>query len=127
MNSPLNRIIIYTRHMDAMVVFYQRYFGFSPLHDEQDRIVELRNPAGGVILMLHPASKGQKQGQSLAKLVFDVEDVERFCAECEKRGLAFGPVHKVDGYAFANAKDPSGNTVSVSGRAFRHQRPEPPA
>ncbi len=76
--------------------------------------------------MLHPASKGQKPGQALVKLVFDVEDVEGFCAESKTRGLAFGPLHKADGYMFANAKDPSGNTVSVSGRAFRHQRPEPP-
>ncbi len=45
MNPPLNRIVIYTRHIDAMVEFYHRYFGFSPLHDEKDRIVELRNLA----------------------------------------------------------------------------------
>ena len=50
--------------------------------------------------------------------MFDVEDVERFCSDAKTRGLDFGPVHRADGYIFANARDPSGNSVSVSSRAF---------
>jgi hypothetical protein len=34
-------------------------------------------------------------------------------------GIVFGPVHTADGYAFANAKDHSRISVSVSSRAFR--------
>ena len=48
------------------------------------------------------------------KLVFDVQDVGAFAAA----NPAYGKVHKVPGYEFANAKDPSGNSVQVSSRAF---------
>lgn len=118
MTFPLGRIVIYTKKIPEMVEFYSLHFGFEVVRLEDDRIVELRPAAGGAALLLHPASKGQKTGQSLVKLVFDVEDVEAFCRNAAKRGLVFGPVHRADGYVFANTKDPSGNSVSVSGRAF---------
>ena len=57
-------------------------------------------------------------GQALVKLVFDVEDVEGFCAEAGAKGLPFGKIHKGPGYRFANAKDPSGKSVCVSSAAF---------
>jgi predicted enzyme related to lactoylglutathione lyase len=85
---------------------------------DDDRIIELRPASAGATILLHPAGKGHKQGQSVVKLVFDVEDVERFCGDAKKRGLVFGPVHRAHGYFFANAKDPSGNPVSVSSRAY---------
>ena len=66
--------------------------------------------------MLHPTGKGRKMGQTLVKLVFDVEDVPAFCARALEQGLAFGPIHQADGYCFPNAKDPTGNSVSVSSR-----------
>ncbi|MFT3997212.1 MAG: hypothetical protein QM667_07380 [Asticcacaulis sp.] len=69
--------------------------------------------------MLHPAAKSQKSGQSLIKLTFDVADVEAFCRERAEAGLVFGPVHRADGYLFANARDPAQNPISVSSRAFR--------
>jgi len=52
------------------------------------------------------------------KLVFDVPDVDAFRRTARAKGLIFGKVHKADGYAFANAKDPSKNSVQVSSRAF---------
>ena len=57
-------------------------------------------------------------GQTLVKLVFDVEDVQGFCQLASKRGLQFGTIHHADGYSFANAKDLANNSVSVSSRAF---------
>ena len=69
--------------------------------------------------MLHPASAKQKQGQSVVKLVFDVDDVAAFITEAAENGLKFGALHQADGYVFANAKDPNGNSVSVSSRASR--------
>ncbi|NLR99538.1 VOC family protein [Rhizobium sp. P38BS-XIX] len=116
---PLGRIILYVCDVEATIGFYARYFGFEPHREEGDRIVELRASDGGANLMVHPAAKSQKMGQSLVKLVFDVEDVEAFRARCLEEGLEFGPVHQADGYIFANAKDPSGNSVSISSRAFR--------
>lgn len=118
MHAPLGRIIIYTRKIEEMSRFYCRYFGFREVRSEGDRLVELIPVDGGATLLLHLAGKGQKQGQSLVKLVFDVEDVTAFCRDSAHLGLTFGPIHQADGYEFANAKDPSNNTVSVSSRAF---------
>lgn len=118
MAVPLGRIIIYTKKLEELAEFYCKHFGFTALHHEGDRLVELNPPTVGVSILLHPASKGQKEGQSLMKLVFDVEDVEAFCLDAEKQGLLFGAIHHCTGYAFANAKDPSNNSVSVSSRAF---------
>lgn len=118
MTTPVGRIIVYTRKIPEMTDFYCRHFGFAAHQRDDDRIVELRPASAGATILLHPAGKGQKQGQSVVKLVFDVEDVERFCRDARARGLDFGPVHRADGYSFANAKDPSGNPVSVSSRAY---------
>lgn len=118
MIAPLGRLIVYTRKLDEMVEFYCRHFGFVDVRSDGDRIVELRPMGAGMTILLHPASKGQKAGQSLVKLVFDVQDVRAFCENAESNGLTFGKVHQADGYAFANAKDPSNNSVQVSSRAF---------
>jgi catechol 2,3-dioxygenase-like lactoylglutathione lyase family enzyme len=116
---PLGRVVLYVRDVEATIGFYERHFGFKPLRLQGDRIVELRAEDGGANLMIHPAGKAQKMGQVLVKLVFDVEHVEAFRARCSEDGLEFGPIHQADGYIFANAKDPSGNSISISSRAFR--------
>lgn len=118
MAPQINRVVIYIRKLPEMVAFYVRHFGFEVQGHDGDRIVELRPRSSGLTLLLHPAGKGQKEGQSLVKLVFDVEDVEAFCLEARKEGLEFGPIHQGEGYSFANARDPSNNPISVSGRAF---------
>ncbi|KIN62619.1 Glyoxalase family protein [Sulfitobacter noctilucicola] len=118
MSSPLGRIIIYTKKTEEMVAFYCQHFGYEALRLEGDRIVELVSGETGMSILLHPLPVKRKEGQTLVKLVFDVEDVEAFCAEAEKRGLTFGAIHHGDGYSFANAKDPSKNSISVSSRAF---------
>ena len=55
----------------------------------------------------------------MVKLVFDVEDVSAFCESAKTQGLDFGKIHEAGGYQFANAKDPSKNSIQVSSRAFR--------
>lgn len=117
----LGRILLYARDVDETVRFYEKYFGFKVFREEADRIVELIADQGAGI-MVHRAAKGQKAGQSAVKLVFDVEDVEAFAANCAGNGLKFGVLHQADGYVFANARDPSGNPISISGRAFRGTR-----
>ncbi|MGC3937911.1 VOC family protein [Roseobacter sp. EG26] len=112
----LTSLILYTSKIDETVAFYSTHFGYTRHDTGGDRIVELRPPGTGTRLLLHKAAKGQRQGQATVKLVFTVADVEAFCAQSKERGLAFGPLHSGDGYVFANAKDPSGNSVSVSGR-----------
>ena len=114
----LNGILLYVKDVAAVSRFYETHFGFEAKHDPGDRLIELHQP-GGMKLMLHAASKGQKPGQSLVKLSFAVPDAAEYCAESLMRGLEFGPIHEADGYQFANAKDPAGNPISVSSRTFR--------
>jgi len=118
MAPPINRIVIYTKRLPEMVAFYKRFFGFEAHQRDGDRIVELRPRSSGLSILLHPAAKAQKEGQATIKLVFDVENIEAFRAELGAAGLDFGPIHYADGYAFANAKDPSNNSVSISSRAY---------
>ena len=116
---PINRIVLYARDVEKTIRFYERHFGFQASREAGDRIIELISRDGGANLMIHQAAKGQRGGQSIVKLVFDVADVEAFCSTCAKDGLEFGPIHQANGYMFANAKDPSKNPISVSSRAFR--------
>ena len=118
MAATLGRLLIYTKKVDAMAAFYARHFGFTVREREGDRIVELHPADGGTALLLHQAATSQKEGQALVKLVFDVPDVEAFCAMAKENGLVFGKIHEADGYQFANAKDPSKNSVQVSSRRF---------
>lgn len=103
---PLNRLVIYAGNVEEMARFYEKHFGFTTTRLPGDRIVELVAQDGGANIMLHPAAKGQRGGQSIVKLIFDVEDVEAFCRRCAENGLEFGVLHQADGYVFANAKDP---------------------
>lgn len=109
---------MYCHDIDTMVAFYSTHFGYQAFDRDGDRIIELRRADGGLILMLHPAGKGQKAGQSLIKLVFDVEDVESTRNALIADGVDVGPIHQADNYQFANLKDPAKNSVSISSRAF---------
>ena len=122
MTPAIHRIIIYTKKMDAMAAFYAAAFGYTPVQHHGDRILELVPPAGGLTLLLHPAGKGQREGQALVKLVFDVADVDAARAALIAKGIEVGPLHDGGGYSFANLKDPSGNSVSISSRAFADRR-----
>ncbi len=116
----LGRILLYVRDIDVVAEFYVRHFGFRIHRKEGDRVVELESYADtGTNIMLHPLGRGRRGGQSVAKLIFDVQDVEAFCTQAAEHGLLFGSVHKADGYVFANAKDPAGNAISISSRVYR--------
>ena len=114
---PLARLTLYTRKTDEMVAFYAQHFGYRAFVAPGDRMIELRPPGDGVVLNLHPLAKGQKAGQVLVKLGFEVPDVPAFIARAAEHGLTFGKPFKADGYMFANAKDPAGNSISVTSRA----------
>jgi len=62
---PLGRLILYTKRLDEMIAFYSRHFGYTAHTLPGDRITELRPPGPGLALMLHPAGKGQREGQVL--------------------------------------------------------------
>lgn len=118
MSVLLGRIVIYTKRLEELSAFYCKHFGFEELRLEGDRIVELVSQGTGANILLHGVSSGRKEGQTLVKLVFDVEDVDGFCRRSKERGLQFGSIHRADGYSFANAKDPAKNSISISSRAF---------
>lgn len=124
MQSSLNRLMLYVRDLQAASVFYERHFGFAPIQYPDDRVIELFPSQGGASLMLHQAAKSVKTGQVTVKIVFDVEDVDEFKRTCSTNGLQFGPTHQADGYCFANTKDPDGNSIAISNRAFRDRTPE---
>lgn len=119
MAFALSRLVLYARDVEATVAFYAAHFGFQVLRLPGDRIVELVAQDGGANIMVHAAAKGIKTGQVAVKLVFDVEDVTEFCRNSARNGLVFGTEHWADGYSYANAKDPCGNNIQVSSRAFR--------
>lgn len=119
MSFALNRLILYARDVEGTVAFYEKHFGFKVLRLPGDKIVELVAQGGGANLMIHPAAKGVKTGQVTVKLVFDVEDVSGFCERSARDGLVFNSLHPADGYCYANAKDPCGNNIQVTSRAFR--------
>ena len=102
-----------------MADFYFRHFFFVAEPDPDGRMINLIPSTGGARITLHPAGKSQRMGQVLVKLSFDARDVAGFKANAAKAGLNFGKIWQADGYDFANAKDPDGNSVQVSSRAFR--------
>lgn len=119
MPLALNRFILYARDVEGTVAFYEKHFGFQVLRLPGDRIVELVPLSGGANIMVHAAAKGVRTGQVTVKLVFNVEDVSGFCERSAGNGLMFSAEHLADGYSYANAKDPCGNNIQVSSRAFR--------
>jgi hypothetical protein len=68
-------------------------------------------------MALHQAAKSQKGGSAI-KLVFAVADVDAFVRTKELEGLRFGVIHRPDGFEFSNAKDPAGNSISISCRGL---------
>lgn len=119
MPLALNRLILYARDVEATVAFYEKHFEFKALRLPGDRIVELVAQGGGANIMVHAAARSVKTSQAAVKLVFDVQDVSGFCEKSARGGLVFSAEHAAQGYSYANAKDPCGNNIQVSSRAFR--------
>ncbi len=118
-SPPINRVIAYVKNVPKVAAFYERHFGMRSLPGGTESWTELSSPAGGCILSLHKAAVSQKSKASM-KLVFRVADVRAFKAAKEKEGLKFGVVHHVrkEGHEFSNAKDPAGNSISISSRGI---------
>jgi predicted enzyme related to lactoylglutathione lyase len=111
------RVILYVRDIAKVAAFYERFFDMKPLPGATHGWLELACSSGGCTIALHRAAKSQKSGAAM-KLVFAVKDVPAFVQAQEKEGLKFGVIHRADGFEFANAKDPAGNSISVSSRAI---------
>jgi len=110
------RIILYVRDIPKVAAFYQTHFGFVALPGSEKGWLELTS--GGCNIALHQASAAQKRGSEI-KIVFAVKDVRTFKAAREAAGLKFGVVHEAPGFEFCNAKDPAGNSISISSRGLK--------
>jgi catechol 2,3-dioxygenase-like lactoylglutathione lyase family enzyme len=119
MNTTLGTIILYARDMQKTAEFYRKHFGFETTGQLVEGLIELSAVNGGASILIHQAAKSVKLGQVGVKLSFHVADIELFKAQAATQGLKFGATHQANGYAFANAKDPDKNSVSISSRAFR--------
>lgn len=119
MTPNLSTIILYARDMQRTAAFYQTFFGFVTTGSVVEGLIELRAADHGAGILVHQAAKSVKLGQAAVKMMFDVADIEGFKKLSAERGLIFGSTHQAKGYAFANAKDPDGNSVAISSRAFR--------
>ncbi|HEX4003288.1 MAG TPA: VOC family protein [Candidatus Acidoferrales bacterium] len=119
MGAPkIARVILYVRDIPKVAAFYQRFFDMRPLPGGTAGWLELAGPSGGCTIALHQAAVSQKSGAAI-KLVFGIEDVRAFKNAVEEKGLRFGVVHEVDGFAFSNAKDPAGNSIQISSRGLK--------
>jgi predicted enzyme related to lactoylglutathione lyase len=118
-NAPLGTVILYARDMQKTAAFYARHFGFETTGEVVEGLIELSATHGGAGILIHQAAKSVKLGQVGVKLSFHVPDVEQFKSVAAAHGLAFGATHQANGYAFANAKDPDKNSISISSRSFR--------
>jgi len=116
------RVILYVKDVAKLAAFYQRYFSFNPLPGHTDGWIELSAAQSGCTIALHKASVAQKSGAAM-KLVFGVADVAAFKQAKDAEGLRFGVIHQVDGIAFANAKDPAGNSIQISNRGMNRKIP----
>ena len=123
MNAPLGTVIIYARDMVRAASFYRDLFGFRTTGEVVEGLIELSAPAGGAAILIHQAAKSVKLGRVGVKLSFHVSDVEAFKVRAASMGVMFGATHKANGYVFANVKDPDRNSVSISSRTFRKQKP----
>ena len=119
MAALLNLIVIYARDIQRTVDYYQSFFGYTATGSAAEGLVELLAPAGGANILVLKAAKSVKVGQVTVKLTFSVKDVEAFKMSSAALGLEFGSTHQANGYAYANVKDPDGNSVSSSSRAYR--------
>jgi len=117
MKARISRIILFVRDVEGVAAFYEKHFGLLPLDRSEDSWLELS--AAGCNLALHRAPiPSRERGRSPAKIVFAVADVHAAKKHFAANGLKFGKIHEVDGFAFANARDPEGNPIQISSRGL---------
>ncbi|MCB9852525.1 MAG: VOC family protein [Phycisphaerales bacterium] len=112
----VSRVLLYVKDIEKVAQFYERHFRLSRIESNERGWLELTS-GSGCNIAIHQAAVSQKSGAAI-KIVFGVKDVAAFKAECAKAGLKFGAIHRANGIEFANAKDPAGNSISISNRGM---------
>ncbi len=119
MKIEFNCVTIYAKNVEKTVNFYAKYFDFSVSDLSEETFTILDHESTNVSIFVHQAAKGVRHGQACIKLVFNVPSVDEFKEHSKAKGLNFGVIHRGDGYAFSNTKDPNGNNVQISSRVFK--------
>ena len=118
MSPAIVRVILYVKDIKKVAAFYQRHFDMRQHGVSTVGWLEISSIDGGCTIALHQAAKSQRSGAAV-KIIFGVRDIGAFKAKCAIDGLEFGPTHVAEGFEFANAKDPAGNSISISSRGLR--------
>jgi len=119
MKTYISRIILYVHDIPRVAAFYQKHFDFTPVGAPEKGWLELSLQDGGCNIALHQATTpSRERGRSPAKIVFGVVDVHSAKKQLAARGLKFGKVFDLDGFAFSNASDPEGNPIQISSRGI---------
>ncbi len=110
-------VILYVQHMGAMVSFYRDVLGLRILHPRQStdygRESWVTLDTGPCLLALHAGGQG-RLGQDTAKIVFEVEDVQRARQELLGRGVDLKEVRSpVPGVRVVDGLDPEGHPFSL--------------
>jgi len=110
MKLEMQRIILFTRQIDAMTAFYRDVMGLKLVTNEKGwRELD----AGGVRIALHsgppsPKSKGPK-------IAFKAKDIQAARDALVARGAKFGAV-KTGEFILCDGRDPDGNAIQLSSR-----------
>lgn len=110
----ITKIAFYVRDIPKVASFYSDFFGFTARYNSKNDKAVLTPANGGCRIVLLQASRGHKTGQSIVKLIFDVDDVPAAKEIFGSKGLMFGAIHQGPGYEFSNARDPAKNLISIS-------------
>ncbi len=110
MKLQMKRVILFTRRMEDMTVFYRDVLGLAQVTNEKGW---REFDADGVRVALHsgppaPKSKGPK-------IVFYAKDVAKVRDELVARGAKFGKVGAGE-FVLCDGRDPEGNAIQLSNR-----------
>lgn len=110
MGLKMARVILFTRQMEMMTVFYRDVMGLNQLSDGKGW---REFDAGGLTVALHsgpptPKAKGPK-------IVFYAKDVAKTRALLNKRGAKFGDAKEGE-FVLCDGRDPDGNAIQISNR-----------
>jgi catechol 2,3-dioxygenase-like lactoylglutathione lyase family enzyme len=115
MNFSLQRVILFTKNVEACAAFYRDTFGLTELPSEYERTEWIELEGGGCKLAFHKA-RGKDSGAGPHKLVFFAEDVTAARNELTARGIALGPVKTFGTLSLCDGRDPDGNAFQLSNR-----------
>lgn len=118
MKTRLSQVIVYVSDMQRSIAFYQDLLGLT-LISESDQWSEFK--AGEFHIALHSSQQHDEvQGESNvtagnAELVFEVEDINKACAEIQQKGGAVEGPQVMEGLnvQVAFLRDPDGMAIEL--------------